>query len=297
MTSTSPSVSPPYTFLSVSLSRPFNWAAAREYTASTQGPAIWVTAAYVLVIFGIQFLMRDRKPFQLTLSLRLWNLWLAVFSIAGSVVTTYGLLNEIGKYGLVSTYTQSRDFFQGTVGLWTFWFCISKFAELGDTIFIVLRKRPLMFLHWYHHVATLNYGLMSYIDQTAFNTWIVWLNFSVHAVMYSYYFLAACRIRLPAWFAQCLTTAQITQFLITLAILVHVGLRMLVGSRVDTTPTSYIYCLLMEISYVVLFGNFFYHSYIAGGGKKFQNEKKVKTANGTAVTNGGEYKNGSLKNE
>ncbi|KAI3415370.1 hypothetical protein GPALN_004982 [Globodera pallida] len=51
--------------------------------------------------------------------------------------------------------------------------------------------------HWYHHVATLNYGLMSYVDNTAFNTWIVWLNFSVHAVMYTYYFLAACRIRLP----------------------------------------------------------------------------------------------------
>ena len=76
---------------------------------------------------------------------------------------------------------------------------------------------------------------MSYVDETAFNTWIVWLNFSVHAVMYSYYFLAACRIRLPAWFAQCLTTAQITQFLITLAILAHVGFRMVAGSRVDTS--------------------------------------------------------------
>jgi hypothetical protein len=30
----------------------------------------------------------------------------------------------------------------------------------------------------------------------------------------------------------------------------------------------------MEISYVVLFGNFFYHSYIHGGGKKFNREKK-----------------------
>lgn len=89
--------------------------------------------------------------------------------------------------------------------------------------------------HWYHHVATLNYGLMSYVDNTAFNTWIVWLNFSVHAVMYTYYFLAACRVRLPAWFAQCLTTSQITQFLITLAILAHVGMRMLTGAHVDTS--------------------------------------------------------------
>ena len=133
-------------FLSVSVNQPFDYAAARDYTASVQGPAIWITAAYVVVIFGIQFYMRDRKPLQLTLSLRLWNLWLAVFSIAGSLVTSYGLLREINQYGLVSSYTRCRDFFEGTVGLWTFWFCISKFAELGDTIFIVLRKKPLMFL-------------------------------------------------------------------------------------------------------------------------------------------------------
>lgn len=31
----------------------------------------------------------------------------------------------------------------------------------------------------------------------------------------------------------------------------------------------------MEISYVVLFGNFYYQSYIKGGGKKYNAEKKV----------------------
>lgn len=36
---------------------------------------------------------------------------------------------------------------------------------------------------------------------------------------------------------------------------------MLVGEHVDTTVHTYWYCLLMEISYLVLFGNFFYHSY------------------------------------
>ncbi|KAL7072758.1 hypothetical protein ACQ4LE_007769 [Meloidogyne hapla] len=280
------SLSPP-SFLSVSLSQPFDLDAAKVYTKSVQWAGIWVATLYVVVIFGIQWFMKDRKPLQISLSLQLWNAWLALFSIVGSIVTSYGLLREIFfEDGLVASYTKVGGFFEGTVGLWTFWFCISKFAELGDTIFIVLRKRPLIFLHWYHHVATLNYGLMSYVDNTAFNSWIVWLNFTVHAVMYSYYFLAACKIRLPAWFAQCLTSAQITQFLITLAILAHAGIRMVYGLRVDTTVTSYLYCLLMEISYVALFGNFFYHSYIRGGGKKF-NREKAKPAdsmkNGTAT--------------
>lgn len=94
--------------------------------------------------------------------------------------------------------------------------------------------------------------------------------------MYSYYCFAAFGFRAPAWFARSLTTCQITQFIITLAILLHVGLKLLSGEHVDTTITSYIYCLIMEISYVILFGNFFYHNYIKGGGKKFNYEKKIK---------------------
>jgi elongation of very long chain fatty acids protein 6 len=100
------------------------------------------------VIFGIKFAMVSRKPVQIKLTLQLWNLWLAAFSIGGSLITGYGLFSEWQKYGVVSTYTRSRDFFEGTCGLWTFLFCMSKLAELGDTIFIVLRKRPLIFLHW-----------------------------------------------------------------------------------------------------------------------------------------------------
>ncbi|KAI1709649.1 GNS1/SUR4 family domain-containing protein [Ditylenchus destructor] len=220
-------------FLRISTETPFNYAAARKYVSTIQFSSFLVTIGYVVVIFSIKAIMANRKAFEIVTPLRLWNLWLAVFSIAGSAVTSVALVQEINKHGIVSSYTKAQDFFEGTSGLWTFLFCMSKLAELGDTIFIVLRKKPLMFLHWYHHVATLNYGLMSYVDKSAYNTWIVWLNFSVHAVMYSYYFLAACGIRLPAC------------------------------------------CLLMEISYVVLFGNFFYHAYIKGGGKKFQKEKKA----------------------
>lgn len=35
-------------------------------------------------------------------------------------------------------------------------------AEFGDTVFIVLRKRPLLFLHWYHHVTVLVYTWHAY---------------------------------------------------------------------------------------------------------------------------------------
>lgn len=48
---------------------------------------------------------------------------------------------------------------------------------------------------------------------------------------------------------------------------------MATGRDVDGSAFTYFYCLLMEISYVILFSNFFYQSYVKGGGKKFIEEK------------------------
>ncbi|VDK38526.1 unnamed protein product [Gongylonema pulchrum] len=150
---------------------------------------------------------------------------------------------------------------------------MSKFAELGDTFLIVLRKKPLLFLHWYHHVLTLNYGIISYSEHTPYNTWIIWLNFTVHSFMYSYYFLRSMGIRIPASIAARITTMQMLQFVITVLILLHVGYLMASDVPVDGTQRTYLFCLGMEISYIILFANFFYQSYVRGGGKKFKQEK------------------------
>jgi len=139
----------------------------------------------------------------------------------------------------------------------------------------VLRKKPLIFLHWYHHVLTLNYGILSYIENTGFNTWIVWLNFTVHSFMYGYYMLRSMGVKVPAWVARQITTSQIAQFVITHLILFHVGYLKFTGSdNCDVTTHTYWLCLGMELSYLALFGHFYYQSYVKGGGKKFNAEKK-----------------------
>lgn len=43
---------------------------------------------YVIVVFGTKFFMRNRQPFNLFVPLNAWNLFLAVFSIVGTLKLT-----------------------------------------------------------------------------------------------------------------------------------------------------------------------------------------------------------------
>uniref|UniRef100_A0A915PNW3 Elongation of very long chain fatty acids protein n=1 Tax=Setaria digitata TaxID=48799 RepID=A0A915PNW3_9BILA len=273
----------------IAFTAPFRYEEAVRYTASLRNVGIYFSVAYVITIFSIKLVMTRFKPFQLTAALNFWNTWLAVFSVLGSFFTSIALFSEIFNHGLVVLLSWNQWVLLLTTNFCRISACymsqhvvhdykikVSGFAiceELGDTILIVLRKKPLIFLHWYHHVLTLNYGIISYSQHTPYNTWIIWLNFTVHSFMYSYYFLRSIHIRVPATIARNITSMQMLQFIITLLILMHVGYLMAIGEAVDGTLSTYLLCLGMEISYVILFANFYYQSYVKGGGKKFKEEK------------------------
>ncbi|KAK6018154.1 GNS1/SUR4 family protein, partial [Ostertagia ostertagi] len=223
-------------FLEVTTTLPFSYENAKEYTKSVERPTFYISIAYIVVIFTTKAIMTNFKPFQLTSALNFWNAWLAIFSTIGSLVTGYGLFYEIFHRGLVSSYTHIGDYFHGYSGLLTFLFVMSKVLEFGDTILLVLRKKPLIFLHWYHHVLTMNYAIMSYSHDIAYNSWITWMNFTVHSIMYGYYMLRSMGVSVPAWVAKNITTMQILQFVITHLILFHVGYLVSQGVEVDSTP-------------------------------------------------------------
>ena len=139
---------------------------------------------YVIVVFGTQFFMRNRAPFSLYYPLNAWNFFLAVFSIVGTIKLTPQFLGTISNKGFIHSYCNIDDFTSGDHGFWVWVFSLSKLVELVDTIFLVLRKRPLMFLHWYHHILTMVYAFYSYPISPGFNRWGIYLNFFVHSFMY-----------------------------------------------------------------------------------------------------------------
>ena len=97
---------------------------------------------------------------------------------------------------------------------WVFLFVISKVVELGDTVFIVLRKQKLIFLHWYHHITSLTLAWYSLSASKALGMWYAPMNYSVHAVMYGYYALKALKVRVPKVVSMTITVLQILQVIL-----------------------------------------------------------------------------------
>lgn len=223
---------------------------------------------YMILIFGGQYLMQNRPRFELRGVLVLWNTLLATFSVVGATRTVPELLTTLSHHGLYhSICVPSFIELDKVCGFWTWMFVLSKLPELGDTIFIVLRKQPLIFLHWYHHITVLLYSWFSYAEYTASARWFITMNYCVHSVMYTYYALRAMRYNPPRQLAMVITTLQLLQMII--GCMVNLRAHQLVQSQAEChiTPLNIKLSIAMYLSYFVLFARFFYKSYF-GGGKK-----------------------------
>mmetsp|Transcript_15393 Transcript_15393/g.46408 ORF Transcript_15393/g.46408 Transcript_15393/m.46408 type:complete len:220 (-) Transcript_15393:607-1266(-) len=201
--------------------------------------------------------MKNREAFDLKGPLMFWNLGLSIFSWIGASRTVPHLLYNIYTHSFEDTVCEPglQMFGNGPAGLWTAFFIYSKVPELVDTLFIVLRKRKLIFLHWYHHVTVLLYCWHAFSTEAASGLYFVAMNFSVHAIMYGYYFLAAAKA-VPKWFpTHLITLAQISQMFVGVGICVSTS----IFSKTRTChvePSNQMAGAVMYASYFYLFVEF-----------------------------------------
>ncbi|XP_046884930.1 elongation of very long chain fatty acids protein 6-like [Hypomesus transpacificus] len=221
---------------------------------------------YAALVFGGQHFMKERQKLNLRRPLVVWSLSLAIFSIIGAVRTGWYMMHILSTTGFRQSICDQSFYYAPVSKFWACAFVLSKAPELGDTAFIVLRKQRLIFLHWYHHITVLLYSWYSYKDMVAGGGWFMTMNYSVHALMYSYYAVRAAGLRVPRPFAVVITTMQIAQMVMGLTVSGLVYCWMQEGdcySRVDNIA----WASLMYLSYLVLFSSFFYQTYLRGSGR------------------------------
>jgi len=154
-------------------------------------------------------------------------------------------------------------------------FVISKAYELGDTVFIILRKQPLIFLHWYHHISVMIYVWYSYTDHTSPGRWFMVMNYIVHSFMYTYYAARAMRFHVARWINIFITSMQISQMVMGLVINVSIYRVKTQGGRYCQQSFENLkYCSLMYLSYFFLFAYFFYVTYLQKKKPTESNDKK-----------------------
>lgn len=253
----------------------FNPEAVRQWTDSTKTAAFWLSAAYVILVFVGKQWMHSRSPFNLRIPLFLWSAVLSLFSIIGTFRTLPELYNGIKYYGWTYTVCDS-SFYLGSSGFWYFIFVMSKAWELGDTLFIILRRQPLIFLHWYHHFTVMIYGFYAYAEHASGARWYIVMNYCVHSVMYTYYALRAIRVRVPYFVRMSVTILQIMQMAMGLVVTLSIYVNKRSGFDCHQSYINAIAAILMYGSYLVLFGQFFYLQYASPSRKKPpDSDKKV----------------------
>lgn len=238
-----------------------------DYTLEHAEIPIFVVSIYLVIVFRVPEFMETHN---IKLDLRrftvVWNILLAVFSIVGMMRTVPHLYWYLREKGFESTVCIDPNlwYLDGASGMWVGLFIYSKIPELIDTVFLVLRRRPVIFLHWFHHLTVLLYCWHAYQLRIAPGLWFAAMNYSVHSVMYTYYACMAARLHhIVAPFAIFITTAQILQMVVGAAVTVASGWRHMVSGPASCAvdPANYKMGFAMYMSYFVLFFSLFYKKY------------------------------------
>ena len=245
------------------IQRGFNNKLARKWLGDTFYICVAFGLIYVAAIFFGRKLMRERTPFNFKRALFLWNVGLAVFSVYGTVALLPQLVHGLAKHGFNHTTCKTEAFSSPHTSLWIFLFCLSKVLELGDTIFIVMHKSHLNFLHWYHHLTVLFFAYYGYGRpiESASEHYFSTINFTVHSIMYTYYALRASGVRIHSRIALLITVLQISQMFVCLAVTLTAYSNIKSGANCQFDWHVFYFSITMYGSYAGLFIHYFLRRY------------------------------------
>ncbi|KAM9958241.1 hypothetical protein ACTFIW_001102 [Dictyostelium discoideum] len=234
---------------------------------------------YVLVIFALQAIMKNKKGMVLKGFSIIHNINLIILSfsmMSGVMYAAYQQYLEQGAFSLVCE--QSSQSVQGRIGFWIYIFYLSKYYELIDTVILALKKKPIIFLHIFHHMAMVPVTWQWLHDQWLVGSWWCTLvNSFIHVLMYYYYLQTT--LGNQCWFKKYITKAQIVQFLTGTAMVSYwFVIRDSENCQAPLSPA--IVSNTINSFFIILFGKFYYDSY------KSNSRRQEKGINNQIACNG-----------
>src|SRR3989338_7911505 len=229
---------------------------------------LFLALFYVLALFGLRRYMRYRPPAPWLNNncLAVWNLSLSIFSLFAFAGECFAMYDDlmIRKSPWMSTSCTNDRKGNAPFG---FMFILSKIPELLDTFFLVFKKKPVIFLHWYHHIVTLWYCWDGWVVFSPTN-YVCYMNLFIHSIMYFYYFASTkpfgYEVKISGIVPLTITTLQIAQMIAGIGVIAH---------ALKECPSTYLASdfrvmlnlwlgLAMYISFAILFSQFFISRYL-----------------------------------
>jgi fatty acid elongase 3 len=190
----------------------FHWRVGVTPFSQLQIPIV-ISVIYLTTLFSLKSFMNDRKALSLKGFSFIHNIILTVWSLSMFLGASYGAILKYKASGFWAGLVceQHPDPMEGPLFYWSYIFYLSKFYELVDSYLLVLKKKPLIFLHVFHHF------IMPFVCWAGLEgkwTMALWTscfwNSFVHVWMYYYY--AVSTIGYNPWWKRYLTILQIYQF-------------------------------------------------------------------------------------
>ncbi|KAB5535949.1 hypothetical protein PHYPO_G00123750 [Pangasianodon hypophthalmus] len=261
---------------------------------------ILLSYVFLVLYVGPRY-MANRKPYNLKTPMVIYNFCMVFFNAY--------IVYEFMMSGWATTFTWRCDLIDVSTSpqtlrmirvAWLFYF--SKYIELLDTVFFVLRKKhsQVTFLHIFHH-SFMPWSWWWGITLTpagGMGSFHAMVNAMVHVIMYTYYGLSAAgpRFQKYLWWKKYMTAIQLTQFIV---VSVHISQYYFMDCEYQV-PIFIHLIWIYGMFFFVLFSNFWIQAYVKGKRLPVKSEGKPKQnghANGTeaaTLANGTHLDNGTV---